>query len=102
MPDLQQFTDASREKLNLETAQIAWRELQRFFAQGMAVTIAAELDLLDVAHAFAVDNSGTVKQWMRQKQIENTTDEQALQWLQEDAVVWAVIVKPWVLVQQRD
>ena len=43
-------------KVNLETSQIAWKELQRFFAAGLAISVAAELDLVEVAFQFSVDN----------------------------------------------
>ena len=33
--------DIAREKVNLETSKIAWKELQRFFASGTAVFVAS-------------------------------------------------------------
>ena len=35
-----------------ETAKIAWQELQRFFAQGLAIGVEPELDLVDVAYRY--------------------------------------------------
>ena len=46
----------SKDKVNLETSKIAWQELQRFFASGAAVFVAAELDLVEVAYQFSIDN----------------------------------------------
>ena len=43
--------DIDREKLNQETAQIAWSELQRFFATGQAISVDPALDLIDAAYA---------------------------------------------------
>ena len=85
--------------LNQETAQIAWRELQRFFARGVTVAVAPELDLLQVASEIARDNKAAVMAWMETNQVAAVSDEQALRWLDADAHVWSVVVKPWVLVQ---
>jgi hypothetical protein len=95
-PDINIF----KEKVNLETSKIAWTELQRFFASGVAVFISPDLDLVEVAHQFSVDNKDLVQQWLNRGQVTLVTDQQALQWLNADAEVWAVVVKPWVLVQQ--
>lgn len=88
-------------KVNLETAPIAWSELQRFFASGTAVYVAPELDLTLVATAMAQDDAAQIKQWMNANQVQPVNDEQAEQWFSDGAIVWAVVVKPWVMVQER-
>lgn len=92
-------TDLIREKVNLETSQIPWQELQRFFANGSAISVCTELDLVEVAYQFSVDNKELVAQWLKENKIGKVSDEQAIAWLAEDAMVWAVVVKPWLLVQ---
>ncbi|TRX00494.1 DUF2288 domain-containing protein [Candidatus Methylobacter oryzae] len=92
--------DIAREKVNLETSQIAWKELQRFFAGGVAVFVSPELDLVDVAYQFSIDNKDQVASWMQNNQVALVSDQQAITWLEADADVWAVVVKPWVLVQE--
>ncbi len=92
--------DIARVKVNLETSQIAWNELQRFFASGSAVFVASSLDLIDVAYQFSIDNKDQVTQWMQNNQIFLVSDQQALMWLEADTTVWAVVVKPWILVQE--
>lgn len=89
----------NKDKVNQETSKIAWQELQRFFAIGTAVFVADELDLVDVAHQFSIDNKDKVTEWMQNQQVGLVTDAQALTWLETDADVWAVVVKPWILVQ---
>lgn len=89
----------AKEKVNLETSQIPWNELQRFFAAGMVVYVAAELDLVEVAYQFSVDNKAQVELWLQTKQIGLVSDQQAIDWLAKDLLVWAVVVKPWLLVQ---
>ena len=88
-----------RAKVNLETAQIAWKELQRFFASGAAIVVSAELDLVDVAFHISEDNIEQVGQWLSTGLIGKVSDEQAKAWLGSDATVWAVVVSPYVLVQ---
>ncbi len=87
------------QQLNLETAQIHWRELQRFFASGNAIAVDPTLDLTHVAAQIAADNAAQLKQWMDSGLVDAVKDTQALQWFDADALVWAVVIKPWVLVQ---
>ena len=89
----------TKDKVNLETSKIAWQELQRFFASGSSVFVTAELDLVEVAHQFSIDNKDQVAAWMQNQQVGLVSDAQALAWLKADADVWAVVVKPWILVQ---
>ncbi len=88
-----------KDKLNLETAQIEWKALERDFAAGRVISVHQSLDLVDVAKAFAEDDSKAVKTWMDCNQVHAVTDEQAIAWHETDADVWAVVVRPWVLVQ---
>lgn len=89
-----------RAKINLETAKIAWKELQRFFAGGKAIFVNAELDLIEVAFQISEDNASQVAQWMQAGQVARVSDAQAQQWFDANADVWAVVVSPWVLVQR--
>jgi len=41
--------DILRAKVNMETSRIEWKELQRFFASGVAIEVSAKLDLVEVA-----------------------------------------------------
>ena len=88
-------------ELNLETSQIAWQELLRFFAGGVVILVADELDLVDVAARFAIDDKAAVEHWLNQGQIAKVTDAQASIWLDNDAVLWSVVARPWVLVQEK-
>jgi hypothetical protein len=92
--------DFKRASVNLETARIAWKELQRFFASGSAILVSAELDLVEVAYQISEDNKAQVLEWMQSGQIARVPDAQALAWYEADADVWAVVVRPYVLVQQ--
>ena len=91
--------DFKRASVNLETAQIAWRELQRYFASGATVQVDDSLDLVEVAFQIAEDNAEQVAQWMQAGLVDRVSDEQALAWYEADAIVWAVVARPYVLVQ---
>ena len=91
--------DIFRAKVNLETAQMPWRDMQRYFASGAALYVAPELDLVEVAFQMSEDNAGLIAQWMEAGQFGKVSDEQARVWFEADAMLWAVVVSPWVLVQ---
>ena len=89
-----------RAKVNLETSRIAWKELQRFFASGGAIAVSSDLDLVEVAFQISEDNKKQVAQWLAESKIGPVNDAQALAWYEADADVWAVVVSPYVLVQE--
>ena len=88
-------------KLNLETAQIAWKDLQTFFANGSVLFVSDELDLLRVAEQLAADNTTIFEQWLADGKVALVSDSQALAWYESDAMLWSLVIKPWILVQQN-
>ncbi|MCK9605150.1 MAG: DUF2288 domain-containing protein [Methylomonas sp.] len=91
--------DMEKAKLNQETSLISWLELQRFFAAGLAISVEKELDLIEVAYQFSIDNKQMVQDWLKAKRIAPVSDQLAGAWFDNKADVWAVVVKPWILVQ---
>ncbi len=89
----------TRAKLVTETAKIPWRELQRFFAGGTVIFVSADIDLVEAAYQVSQDNAERVKAWQAQGLLGHVADAQALEWYSSDALVWSVVVRPWVLVQ---
>ena len=90
------------DKLHAETARVGWAEIERLFAAGKIVEVGSGLDLIDVAAAFADDDKDRVRQWMQAEQLGLLCDESAKRWSGESEIeLWAVVVSPWVLVQQR-
>lgn len=89
----------TKNSLVYETARIAWKELQRFYAQGKVIHVNEALDLVQVATAFSKDDSILVGAWIKSEQVAAVKDEQALKWFDSDSDVWAVTVAPFVLVQ---
>ena len=92
----------TKKEINLETSQIPWHELQRFFASGLAISVSSDIDLVEAGYQFSVDNKSQVEQWISQKKVVPVSDKQALKWFEEEISVWAVVIKPWVLVQYKD
>ena len=88
-----------RAKVNQETSKIAWKDLQRFFAAGMALAIAEDLDLIEVAFQVSEDNAARIREWMAAGKFGKVSDEQAAIWFERDELLWAVVISPWVLVQ---
>ncbi len=89
-----------RAKLLGETARAPWRELQRFFAQGLTLQAQPGVDLLAVAMALAEDDRPGFEAFMNAGEAGVVSDEQAATWYNSDATLWTVVVKPWVLVQE--
>ncbi|HEY1026840.1 MAG TPA: DUF2288 domain-containing protein [Pseudomonas sp.] len=88
-------------KLLGETAPIRWQELQPFFARGALLWVAGSADLIAVAQAVASDDQARVAEWMSQGVLGKLEDDRAEDLLTRDPQLWAVVVAPWVLVQER-
>ncbi len=87
-------------KLNIETGLIAWDELARHFARGVVIRVHPDLDLVDVGQAFLSDDAAAVDGWRQSKQLNRASDDDARRWHAESAEFWALVVAPWVLVQE--
>ena len=98
-PDQQNET--LRNKLNSETARMRWKDLLVYFAGGSVIAVSAELDLVDVALRITQDDKTAVANWMAHDKLGQVSDQQAAAWLESDAVLWTVVVRPWILVQAQ-
>lgn len=90
-----------RIRLNQETARIPWPDLQRFFAQGKVIWVQNGLDLIETALLIARDDTQSVATEMTRGSIAPVPDQQAKHWFETQASLWAVVVKPWILVQEE-
>jgi len=97
---MQEPLEVLKTRLNTETAKIGWAEIQRFFAKGQVFIIGPELDLIDTAARIIQDEKGSVEEWLEQKRIVQATTEDAKRWHESDPDLWAVVVAPWILVQE--
>lgn len=89
-------------KLLGETARISWQELQPFFARGALLWVAADEDLVAVAEAVASDDKVRVTGWLQGGQIERLEAPRAEDLLARDPELWAVVISPWVVIQERN
>ena len=89
-----------REQILGEKAPIAWKERQRFFAGGSVICLSPDLDMVDVALRMHDDDHQAIQQWIDEGVLHKVTDEQAREWFASDATLLAVVVRPWVLVQE--
>lgn len=85
---------------NAQTARLGWSELVRHFARGAVVKVTSDLDLVAIAAAMAQNRTEEVDAWSRAGQIQRASDDDARDWDESDSVFWAVVVAPWVLVQE--
>ena len=92
--------ELERAKIIGETAKISWLELQRFFAAGKVFRVDDGLDLVEVACAMQRDDVTRVGDWTARGWLAPVSDDQARQWVAAEQVLWAVAIKPWVLVQE--
>jgi len=93
-------SDILRAKLNFETAQLGWPELERHFARGDVIKVASGMDLLDAALHVAENNAATVQAWLAEGRIARAEMSDAEDWHVRKPAFWVVVVAPWVLVQE--
>ncbi|GFM51157.1 DUF2288 domain-containing protein [Pseudomonas capsici] len=88
-------------KLLGETASISWKELQPFFAKGALLWVEEPLDLIEVAEAVAENDATRVSAWLASGQVGKVSESKAMELVESDPLLWAVVVSPWVLIQNR-
>ncbi|WP_116367221.1 DUF2288 domain-containing protein [Parahaliea mediterranea] len=90
-----------RREYHGQTARIRWHDLQTYYAHGSVIRVAPGLDLVEVAVQLGLDNTAQFEAWIDTAQVAPVSDDEALGWYQADALLWAVVAAPWVLVQDR-
>ena len=88
-------------RLNAETGRIGWQELERHFARGVLITVAPDLDLVNVGVHMIKDDKTTINAWLETGDLHRTSEDEAKNWSAANATLWAAVVAPWVLVQDR-
>ena len=89
-------------KLLGESAKISWQELQPFFARGALLWVDPQADLVAVAEALATDDKASVTAWLTSGQLAKVEAALAEDLLARDPDLWAVVVAPWVVIQERE
>jgi hypothetical protein len=93
-------SDLLRAKLNLETAQLQWSELERHFARGDVIKVAIGTDLIEAALNVAENKTEVIQTWLSEGRIARAEMSDAEIWHARQPMFWAVVVAPWVLVQE--
>ncbi|SDR87720.1 hypothetical protein SAMN05216421_0496 [Halopseudomonas xinjiangensis] len=84
------------------TGRIEWKSLEPHFARGELLWVDPRLDLVGTAEALIKDDRDAVAGWMERGLLGQLKDDQAADWHQRDPdSLWAVVIRPWVLVQER-
>jgi len=91
---------ATKDLLNGQAGRLAWPELARHFARGVVVCVDPGLDLLEVAEYLVADQAGKISGLYEKGLLHRAQDEDAIRWQAEETGFWAVVVAPWVLVQE--
>ena len=89
-------------KLNKETARLNWKELEPHFARGSVIRVSKGVDLIAVAKVIAEDNTSSLEQWIQQDEVNNASVEEAKVWADNQSDFWAVVVAPYVIVQETE
>ncbi len=90
-----------RTEFHAQTARSHWHELQTYYAHGSVVRVAPELDLVEVAVQLGMDNLDQFQRWTAAGRVAPVSDDEARLWYGANALLWAVVAAPWVLVQAR-
>ena len=89
-------------RLNGETAKIAWHERQKHYASGNVLAVAKGADLIKVAIALHRDDRDQVQQWLGDGAVGRVQDQQAMDWYDSNKLLWALVIPPFVLVQEPE
>ncbi len=81
------------------SGDLRWPLLERHFARGVVVVVLSPLDLLAVAKVMAQNEADVLAAWMAAGLVRKATDEDAKTWADQDPLLNAVVVAPWVVVQ---
>lgn len=89
-------------RLRLETGRLEWAELERHFARGAVLVVAPDLNLTEVAAALVRDDRSAAAAWKDGGRLRAAADDDARRWQSGNASFRAVVVAPWVLVQEAE
>ena len=97
-----QTDEELRAHLHGETSKLPWSELETHFARGVLFKVAKGVDILDVAIVMSRDDKATLKEWIDTKKVIAVETEDAKKWHSASESLWAVVVAPFILVQEPE
>jgi len=65
------------------------------------LTVSPVLDLVQVGVNMINDDKTIVNAWLETGELRKTTDDDASGWSEGEPSLWAVVIAPWVLVQEK-
>ena len=78
-----------------------WEFLKPHAQRDALIIVSPSLDLVEVGSAIAQDETDSVQQWIQQEQLQKPSADQLSLWnVQPDKTFNALIVQPYVLVQE--
>jgi hypothetical protein len=89
-----------RDLLNAQTGRIGWDELARHFSRGAVLCVGPGEDLIAVAESLVRDRRRAVERLLENGSLRRAADDDARRWENRRSEFWAVVVAPWVLVQE--
>lgn len=87
-------------KIAKYTGEVNWSYLKPHFEKGSLIWLDPELDLEEVAKAFIEDESVKVADWLGKGDLVKVGKLHAAQWEESETLFTAVVVSPFVLMQQ--
>lgn len=95
------MSDELRAHLANEIHRVDWKPLAPHARRGGLILVDAQLDLVDVALAVALDDSASVREWMERRQLAKPAEAQIDSWQDDTEERFTIlIVQPYVLVQR--
>ncbi|MFK7863792.1 MAG: DUF2288 domain-containing protein [Pseudohongiellaceae bacterium] len=94
-------TESLKDKLNRDTARIQWSALTSYNQNDSIIEVDASLDLVNVACEFVADNTKQVGSWLESGLLVKVTETVSDNLKASDPEVWAVVVPPWILIQNK-
>jgi hypothetical protein len=86
--------------LNAQTGRIGWGELARHFARGVVICVGKGEDLVAVAELLVEDRAEEIGRMYESQRLHRAMEDDAVRWQENATEFWAVVVAPWVLVQE--
>ena len=90
------------ERLEKYTGEVTWKYLKSHFEAGALVYIDQALSITEVGEAFTSDDAARVKEWRGKGDIVTPSAPHAEYWEQSGTVFRALVVSPFVLIQELE
>ncbi len=89
------------EKIAKYTGEVNWKYLRPHYESGALLWVDPSLTLAQVADALSADDTETVTNWLGNGDLVKIGELHAMQWEESDELFTAVVITPFVLMQQR-